>query len=262
MRTSSAGAARRHPKAETASCVQAKSLLVAAALALVGCGGGMSAADVVPVEVLDVDWAADDVSLRGDEVRVGGDVLVDARARELDLVDVCTKKPVGRGLWTRTRLVWWVTADDLARAMSCDSATDKGLGLAPRRLASHPIKLPPRVRAGLATGLGLAPDDVLVGVPRIDLRQEGSDTVISVEADTPDTVRLSIEHDVIGPTVLPGVAVFRVPTAVAVRAAMHGARIRLASAEVEAGARLQLYVNGQEVAPPVIEPPQEEEGQG
>ncbi len=247
----------RNPKQRAAWCVQAKAALVGACLALVGCGGGASSVEHAPMEPpLDLYWSIDEMNVRGDEVRLGGELMVDERAREVDLADVCTKRPVGRGLWTRNRLVWWVSPTDIAGAMSCAAGPTKGLKLAARRHASHAITLVARNGTGFVTTVGLAADDVLVGVPRIDLRLEGADTVISVEADAPDALHLSMGHDVVGPTVSDHVAEFRLPTETVVRAALHGGRIGIASSEVRAGARLQLFINGQEVAPP---PPPEEE---
>lgn len=214
-----------------------------------GCGGGVDVHRVV--ETIPASWSVEEVDVRRGEVRVAGPVDVDERAGSIDLVDPCTKRAAGRGVWTRNRLVWWLTTDDLSAALACSST----LGLTARAKAGT------LAMAGIAETISVRlalSDESNVGIDALSLVQHGADTLIQAHTEGASGLRLALDG-VSGPSELSDdgeTAHFRIPTAGLVAVALRRGTLRVftGTGEREARARLVVFVDNHEVAVPEPEP--------
>lgn len=203
--------------------------------ASIGCGG---AADVRRAEPLDASWSVEDVAVRGPEVRVVGELDADPRARTIDVVNWCAQRPLGRGLWTGARLVWWFTADDVAAALEC--VDDFSLSA---RADATPVARPSST-VGVRIEL-LVDGDATDGIDGMTLRERPKNgvTPVFVSASEEGDLRLAVDGAVLMPAATEGrVARFDVPTNSLVSAALRRGSVRVFGAGRTGVARVQLYV--------------------
>lgn len=225
-----------------------------------GCGGTER---FRPPPPLSVSFSLEDVEVRRGEVRIAGPLELDGAAATVDVVDPCQRRVIGRGIWTSSRLVWWLTPSDFEAALSCGS----GLGLSARRSASDPSRsfdgrafresIEGANGSGVSTTLSLrlelsnAGDEEAVGIENVALRQEGHDVVVSAASEEPSTLRLAVLGTLSGPTeVTDENAEFHLPTATLVAAALRGESVRLAgpSGTRHASAQVTLFVEDRAVS--------------
>lgn len=231
-----------------------------------GCGGGV---EVRRVETIPASWSVEEVDVRRGEVRVAGAVAVDDRAANLDIVEPCTTRALGRGVWTRNRLVWWLTTDDIAAALGCKGsslgvlAREKATMLAPAHFdgAGAGAAAAGAISERLSVRLALA-DETSAGIDSLSLVQEGSETLVEARAEGArgaGGLRLAMLGGVTGPAWISeddATARFRVPTASLVAAALRRGSLRVfvGTGEREASARLVVFIESHEAAVPEPEP--------
>lgn len=207
---------------------RAHALALAGLLAL-GCGGG--AAHVQRAEHFDASLQIDEMSVRHGEIRIAGDIDVDPRASDVELVDgACGKRVLGRGMWTRNRLVWRLSPRDLSFAFGCESTVGvrarNGSWAGRAGGVSHgfPLALALNEIGGEDQRAPAATNDISIDY---DL----DDAIIRVKTDVdPSSLVLSVPGETAGPALASSAleaAVFRVKSASLVDAALRGQMIRI-----------------------------------
>lgn len=208
------------------------------ALASVACGGGV---DVRRVEVLPASWSVEEIDVRGGEVRLAGELEADPRTQLLDFVDWCAQRPVGRGLWTGPRLVWWFSAEDVAAVIGCKQS----FAMTARRDATS---MPDTPSSAIGVRLGIEMDsEASDGVHMLAMSSGPNASTTSVTAADPDgaDVRLAVAGAIFAPAARnDGDVRFDVPTVDLVRAALRRGSLRVFGGGRMGVARVQLYVAG------------------
>jgi len=207
---------------------------------LIGCGGGSGAPP--PAETLHASWTIDELSVRRGEVRVSGAVDVDPEAGDLELVDgSCARRSLGGGIWTRSKLVWRFSANDIAAALGCSSR----FGLRAKRSATSAASVSSFVAVRLDFDIehdGARPRFVRSVRHEFD----GDDAVLKVLGVRGRSVTLAALGTNLGPiNETEDAATFRLPTSSLVVAALRQSPIRLVSGRRHARVHVTLHIDHQ-----------------
>lgn len=229
-------------------------LVLAFGVLALGCGGGVGPR-VQRVEHYEASYRIEEVTIRNGEVRVAGEIEVDPRAAEVELIDgECGRHVLGGGVWTRNRLVWRLSARDLGFALGCSEsvgvrARDRAAwtGTSSGASSSFPVSLTltevedeehPRQSVTRDFTVSYDLDDAIVRVRVVDI--DPASTILAVPGHTVGPVIASAALDV---------AVFRVKAASLVDAALRQQVIRITSAGRETRWLPTLTVANQTVTP-------------
>lgn len=209
---------------------------------LTACGGSGPGPMPRP-EMLYASWSIEEVEITRGEVRIGGAVEVDPEARELEIVGGgCPTRSLGGGLWTRNRLVWRLSADDVGAALGCSSRLGVQAKRWPTSLARVSSHIDMRLNWVVAT-----PDDTnLAAITHLDVAFDGDESIVRVRTTGGRGLVMSASATTSGPIDADEEsATFRVPTASLVTAALRKHSIRFSAGPTEAHAYVSLYIDNQ-----------------
>ena len=210
------------------------------------CGGAGGAPPRRILETLDVGWSVEEVTVRRGEVRVAGTVEVDPAANDLDVVQSrCRGRSLGRGLWTRNRLVWTLSAREVASAVQCQ------MTIVARREAGslEGLTFQPMISAQLNVGFTFEGETT---VSTGGFRTEGSEAIVELRGDGASNARLSGGGMMLGPSDSDEKsATFRIPMEDMVALVLRGGVLRARGVgDGEVTVVAMLMVDGQEVKLP------------
>jgi hypothetical protein len=233
-------------------------LMAAAGVVCSGCGGG-SGAPSRP-ETLYASWSIDEVAVRRGEVRVGGSVDVDPDAGDLEIVDgTCMRRSLGGGMWTRTKLVWRFSADDIGAALGCSSR----FGLRAKRTPTSMASVSSYVSVRLAVEIESEEEGEearLRVVRSVRVTFDKDEAVVEAIALDGRALTMSVVGATFGPTKQSDDAsTFRVPTSALVLAALRQSSVRFVAGGEQARASVSLFIDEQLVNSKELEPPEPEE---
>jgi hypothetical protein len=217
----------------------AQSLAQALALASVfalGCGGG--SARVSRPESLYAYWSVEEVDVHRGDIRVAGPAEIDPEAADVDIVDRCDRRSLGGGVWTRNRLVWRLSARDIATGFACASE----VGLRATRAGAEPGAIP---RFSVSLRLDVSLDsETSTGLEGLDVAFDGDQSVVQAKSANAPGLKLALGgRGVMGPDIaFEDVAAFRMPTEALIDAAIRQAPVRVFGGGADAYVWPKLYV--------------------